>query len=64
MLSALFRSSPRGEVEERGWEWFAQEPPTWSGMTVTRETSMQLLTVYGCVRFISDALSTLRSRIP
>lgn len=32
---------------------------TWSGANVTNESSMQLLTVYGCVRLISDAIATL-----
>lgn len=32
---------------------------TWAGVPVTPESSLQLLTVYGCVRMISDAISTL-----
>ena len=59
MLSALFRS----ETEERsgvGWEWFASTgQSTWSGMSVTQESSTQLLTVYGCTRLIADGISTL-----
>ncbi len=58
MLSALFRGAPAQEVRG-GWEWFADPNPTWAGISVTRDTSLQLLTVYGCVRMISDAISTL-----
>lgn len=33
--------------------------PTWSGSPVNSQNSLQLLTVYGCVRLIVDAISTL-----
>lgn len=33
--------------------------PTWSGVEVTTGSALQLLTVYGCVRLISDQISTL-----
>jgi len=58
MLSALFRT-PSSPDESRGWEWFSNPTPTWAGMTVDRDTSMQLVTVYGCVRMIADAIATL-----
>lgn len=32
---------------------------SWSGSSVTNETAMQLATVYGCVKFITDGISTL-----
>lgn len=33
--------------------------PTWAGVDVSSQNAMQLVTVYGCVRLISDALSSL-----
>lgn len=32
---------------------------TWSGASVNRDTAMQLATVWGCVKFICDGISTL-----
>lgn len=40
------------------WEYITAGP-TWSGANVNTNTSMQLLAVYGCVKFICDGISTL-----
>lgn len=33
--------------------------PTWAGASVDERSSLQLLTVYGCVRLITDSIATL-----
>lgn len=61
MLSALFGGGD-AQDETRGtinWPWFPNPAPTWAGVSVTRESSLQLVTVYGCVRMISDSISTM-----
>lgn len=40
-------------------DWDSQGRETWSGNHVSNKTALQLLTVYGCVRFIADGISTL-----
>ena len=39
--------------------WPGDLAPAWSGAHVTATSSLQLLTVYGCVRLITDSISTL-----
>jgi HK97 family phage portal protein len=61
MLADLFRRAP---IEERAqasfWgDWGGTSMKTWSGTNVDAETSLQLLTVYGCVRLITDSIATL-----
>lgn len=59
-LRALF--APRSEERAIGpasFDWNPSMLPTWSGYSVTRESSLQLLTVYGCVRLICDQIATL-----
>ena len=59
MLSALF---PRTEIQNalNPWgSWGDSGIETASGERVTTESALQLLTVYGCVRLISDGISTL-----
>ena len=44
------------------WGTWGDESPlggTWAGPVITASSSMQLLAVYGCVRFIVDGISTL-----
>lgn len=42
------------------WPWFPDPGnTTWSGINVSRESSLQLTTVYGCVRMISDSIATM-----
>lgn len=65
MLRALFESRSSDDLEARaGWEWFASGgpfggTPTWAGQSVTRESSQQLMAVYGSVRLISEQIATL-----
>lgn len=40
-------------------DWPGDSAPTWAGPSVTPMSSMQLLTVYGCVKLIADSISTL-----
>lgn len=42
-----------------GAAWGDISTPTYAGQKVTRETSLSLLTVYGCVKFIADGIATL-----
>jgi HK97 family phage portal protein len=41
------------------WGDWGTSSSTWAGANVTVESSLQLLTVYGCVAFIADGISTL-----
>jgi HK97 family phage portal protein len=60
MLGGVFSRPSAEPVEERdGWEWFSQGTPTWAGVKVDETTSMQLLAVYGSVKFISESIATL-----
>ncbi len=60
VLGALTRSRPSNAVQATPWgDWGDSSPAAHSGSTVTTSTSLQLLTVYGCTRFIGDGISTL-----
>lgn len=61
MLGGLFNRNddPLEERDAIGWEWFSNAAPTWSGATVDKTTSMQLLAVYGSVKFISESIAVL-----
>lgn len=61
MLARLFaRTEERTITQASVWgDWPGDTPASWSGERVTQATAMQLLTVYGCVRLISDQISTL-----
>ena len=61
MLRALFPPATETRAQSTDWGTWPGESsgPSWSGAEVTASTSMQLLTVYGCVRLISDSISTL-----
>jgi HK97 family phage portal protein len=39
--------------------WPGDVEPVWSGSRVSRDTALQLLAVYGCVRLITDTISTM-----
>ena len=59
----LFRSVVERRSVPMGAQWGTwpgdQVQGTWSGANVTSASSMQLLTVYGCVRLIADSIATL-----
>lgn len=63
MLSRLFASPAPSERRNYQADWGdwggSDSSPTWAGVAVNQSTSLQLLTVYGCVRLISDSISTL-----
>lgn len=60
VLGALTRSRPSNAVQATPWgDWGDSRGNTWSGANVTPQSSLQLLTVYGCNRFICDGISTL-----
>lgn len=43
-----------------GWgDWQGETQASWSGEDVSRDSSLQLLTVYGCVRLIADSIATM-----
>lgn len=61
MLGSLL---PARDVEGRvgldPWGSWGDPTPTWAGVPVSdAKSSLQLLTVYGCVRLISDSVATL-----
>ena len=58
MYARLFTRETRTE-QATFWGGWPGESSTAAGSPVTVETSMQLLTVYGCVRLITDSISTL-----
>jgi len=61
MLSRLFaKPDEERTIASTAWgSWGDDTGGTWSGTKVTPESSLQLLTVYGCVRMIVDAISTM-----
>lgn len=60
MLSRLFVREERGVGQATAWgSWSGDSTPTWSGVVVDDKSSLQLLTVYGCVRLITDSIATL-----
>jgi HK97 family phage portal protein len=60
MLSGLFgrETETRSALTDVDW-WGDVGTTTYAGVRVSTESSLQLLTVYGCVRLISDSISTL-----
>ncbi len=67
MFGSLFKTERRA-IQATAWGdwgdgalWSSGGPPgtTWAGANVTTNSSLQLLTVYGCNRFICDGISTL-----
>lgn len=64
VLRAGFAPRVPAPPEERGasstWgAWPGDSTPSWAGKDVSRESALQLLTVYGCVRLICDSIATL-----
>lgn len=59
VLRSLLRSEARTISTTSGWGQWPGETSTYSGAQVSNETALQLLTVYGCVAFIADGISTL-----
>jgi HK97 family phage portal protein len=60
MLGSLFRSERRA-IQATSWgAWPGDSSgPAWAGVEVDTKSSLQLLTVYGCNRFICDGIATL-----
>ena len=46
-------------IQATAWGEWASGSTTWSGNSVSTTSSLQLLTVYGCVRLIADSIATL-----
>lgn len=59
MLGRLLDRSESRAVQATAWGDWGDTGRTWSGNDVTAKSSLQLLTVYGCNRFICDGISTL-----
>lgn len=61
-LASLVGREERAQTIENVWGPQWGEYPgssSWSGKSVTNQSALQLLTVYGCVRFIVDGITTL-----
>lgn len=58
MLAGLFRREVRAQATTWG-TWPGETTSIVGGVPVDPQTSMQLLTVYGCVRLITDSIATL-----
>lgn len=58
VLSALVKPETRA-VQATAWGDWGTSSTSWAGKTVDTTTALQLLTVYGCNRFICDGISTL-----
>jgi len=60
MLSRLFGQQDRGVGQATAWgSWSGEAPMVYAGVMVDDRSSLQLLTVYGCVRLITDSIATL-----
>lgn len=60
VLGALARREPRNAIQSTPWgDWSGSSAQTWAGNPVSNATALQLLTVYGCNRFICDGISTM-----
>lgn len=59
MLGSLWKQERRA-IQATAWgSWGDDAAVSWAGAPVTNQTALQLLTVYGCNRFISDGIATL-----
>jgi HK97 family phage portal protein len=58
MLAGIFKREERAQATTWG-VWQGEATSVVAGQRVDAESSMQLLTVYGCVRLITDSISTL-----
>jgi hypothetical protein len=61
MAFGLGRRQEARAIQSTPWGvWPGDEyGPTWAGASVDARSSLQLLTVYGCVRLITDSIATL-----
>lgn len=59
MLSRLFTNTRTLTMANAGWGVWPGDSPTVAGQTVNQSTALQLLAVSGCVRLITDSISTL-----
>lgn len=63
MLGSLFQR-PSNAIQATPWgDWPGDQQATSSGQSVSVDTAWQLLTVYGCTRFIADGVSTLPPQV-
>lgn len=61
-LASLVHTPPQDEraIQATAWgDWGDSGGKTWAGVSVSAANAEQLLTVYGCVRFIADGIATL-----
>ena len=58
MLAGIFKREVRAQATTWG-VWQGEASTVVAGQRVDAESSMQLLTVYGCVILITDSISTL-----
>ena len=61
MLGEIFKRSPAVEERAQSTMWGSWDTglSSWAGEKVDAGSAMQLLTVYGCVRLITDSIATL-----
>lgn len=60
VLGSLLRPSPSNAMQVTATsDWGSPSGPSWAGVNVNTTSALQLLTVYGCNRFICDGISTL-----
>lgn len=60
VLGALAARGGREVQNLTAWgDWSGHGTETWSGHSVSATSSLQLLNVYGCTRFICDGIATL-----
>lgn len=60
VLGALARREVSNAIQVTPWgDWSGSGGSTWAGKSVDNTAALQLLTVYGCNRFICDGISTL-----
>lgn len=59
VLGALARPSISNAIQSTPWGDWSDSGTTWAGANVSAQSSLRLLTVYGCNRFICDGISTL-----
>lgn len=59
MLGSLFATERRA-IQATAWgSWGEDGSQTWAGSNVNNHSALQLLTVFGCVKYVADGISTL-----